>query len=261
MKLQVLCNHGDHVVEGAPCSRHHQSYSDKSNSSEPEKSSSSLSSFSSSTCRCSIQQCRHDTVDLSYCTCSSMNQQTISTGCGSISSSGSSQLCSFCLSQSVRSSSSLSYIQTNCGLFNPSQSAESCSDDKSDSLLSESNQSQCQCHSRHHQHHHHYHHHYHHQYQQTERKSLPHQSSSSTTSSSAAASAQHRPMNEPLLGLSDAEYLAAMRSVVIPVGHEFQPDIILISAGYDAAYGHGEALGGYSVSAGLFAWITHQVRI
>ncbi|CAH8824860.1 unnamed protein product [Trichobilharzia szidati] len=264
---QVLCNPGDNVVEGAapPCRQHHQSYSDKSNSSEPEKSSSSLSSFSSSSCRCSIQ-CRHDTVDLPYCTCSlSLNQQTSTGGGGSISSNSSSstQMCSFCLSQSIRSSSPpppLSYIRTNSGLlFNASQSIESCSDDKSDILLSDTNQSQCQFHSRH-QHHHH-HHHYHHHYQQTERKSLPHQSSSSTTSSSAAAAAaaaQHRPRNEPLLGLSDAEYLAAMRSVVIPVGHEFQPDIILISAGYDAAYGHGEALGGYSVSAGLFAWITHQ---
>ncbi|OON13442.1 histone deacetylase family protein [Opisthorchis viverrini] len=64
--------------------------------------------------------------------------------------------------------------------------------------------------------------------------------------------------HRPLLGLSDAEYLAAMRCVVIPVGHEFQPDVILISAGFDAARGHGEALGGYSVSPGLFAWITRQ---
>ncbi|TGZ67824.1 hypothetical protein CRM22_004587 [Opisthorchis felineus] len=64
--------------------------------------------------------------------------------------------------------------------------------------------------------------------------------------------------HRPLLGLSDAEYLAAMRCVVIPVGHEFKPDVILISAGFDAARGHGEALGGYSVSPGLFAWITRQ---
>ncbi|KAG5441882.1 Histone deacetylase 5 [Clonorchis sinensis] len=64
--------------------------------------------------------------------------------------------------------------------------------------------------------------------------------------------------HRPLLGLSDAEYLAAMRCVVIPIGHEFKPDVILISAGFDAARGHGEALGGYSVSPGLFAWITRQ---
>ncbi|KAA3677548.1 uncharacterized protein DEA37_0008847 [Paragonimus westermani] len=62
----------------------------------------------------------------------------------------------------------------------------------------------------------------------------------------------------PLLGLSDAEYLAAMRCVVLPVAHEFQPDMILISAGFDAASGHGEALGGYAVSPGTFAWITRQ---
>ncbi|KAF5403363.1 Histone deacetylase [Paragonimus heterotremus] len=67
-----------------------------------------------------------------------------------------------------------------------------------------------------------------------------------------------QPNRRPLLGLSDAEYLAAMRCVVLPVAHEFQPDMILISAGFDAASGHGEALGGYAVSPGTFAWITRQ---
>ena len=65
----------------------------------------------------------------------------------------------------------------------------------------------------------------------------------------------------PLLGLGDAEYLAAMRCVVIPVSREFKPDVILISAGFDAAVGHGEALGGYSLSPGLFAWITRQASV
>lgn len=72
---------------------------------------------------------------------------------------------------------------------------------------------------------------------------------------------QHRIQPTPLLGLSDAEYLAAMRSVVLPIAHEFKPDIILISAGFDAAYGHDEALGGYSVTPGFFAWATHQVGL
>lgn len=65
-------------------------------------------------------------------------------------------------------------------------------------------------------------------------------------------------MRPPLLGLGDAEYLAAMRCVVVPIAHEFRPDVILISAGFDAARGHGEALGGYNVSPGWFAWATRQ---
>jgi len=47
----------------------------------------------------------------------------------------------------------------------------------------------------------------------------------------------------------DPEYFAAFRSVVIPIAKEFQPDIILVSAGFDAAGGHSPQLGGYNVTA------------
>ena len=47
----------------------------------------------------------------------------------------------------------------------------------------------------------------------------------------------------------DAEYFAAFRSVVLPIAREFQPDIILVSAGFDAAAGHSPQLGGYKVTA------------
>ena len=46
----------------------------------------------------------------------------------------------------------------------------------------------------------------------------------------------------------DAEYLAAFRSIVIPICREFDPDIILVSAGFNATEGHPPTLGGYSVS-------------
>ena len=48
----------------------------------------------------------------------------------------------------------------------------------------------------------------------------------------------------------DAEYFAAFRSVVLPIAREFQPDVILVSAGFDAAAGHSPQLGGYKVTAG-----------
>ncbi|KTG33545.1 hypothetical protein cypCar_00002661 [Cyprinus carpio] len=53
-------------------------------------------------------------------------------------------------------------------------------------------------------------------------------------------------LNPPM---GDAEYLAAFRMVVMPIAHEFSPDVVLVSAGFDAAEGHSEALGGYRVSA------------
>ena len=46
----------------------------------------------------------------------------------------------------------------------------------------------------------------------------------------------------------DAEYLAVFRSIVVPICREFKPDIILVSAGFNATDGHPPTLGGYSVT-------------
>lgn len=62
---------------------------------------------------------------------------------------------------------------------------------------------------------------------------------------------------EPVYG--DAEYFAAFRSIVIPIAKEFEPDIILVSAGFDAAAGHSPALGGYQVTAACYAQLTKQL--
>lgn len=35
----------------------------------------------------------------------------------------------------------------------------------------------------------------------------------------------------------------------MPIAHEFAPDVVLVSAGFDAADGHPPPLGGYKVSA------------
>ncbi|VDP71332.1 unnamed protein product [Echinostoma caproni] len=56
--------------------------------------------------------------------------------------------------------------------------------------------------------------------------------------------------------MTDAEYLAAFRTIVLPVALEFQPDLVLVSAGFDAAPGHPANLGGYNVSAAAFGWMT-----
>nr|CAH7737049.1 unnamed protein product [Callosobruchus chinensis] len=63
-------------------------------------------------------------------------------------------------------------------------------------------------------------------------------------------------LNPPL---GDAEYLAAFRSIVIPIATEFDPDLVLISAGFDATEGHLAPLGGYRVSPACFGHMTHQL--
>ena len=49
--------------------------------------------------------------------------------------------------------------------------------------------------------------------------------------------------------MADAEYLAAFRTVVMPIAREFQPEIVLVSAGFDGAVCHSPKLGGYEISA------------
>ena len=49
--------------------------------------------------------------------------------------------------------------------------------------------------------------------------------------------------------IGDVEYLTAFRTVVMPIAHEFSPDVVLVSAGFDAVEGHLSPLGGYSVTA------------
>uniref|UniRef100_A0A8C3NI98 Histone deacetylase n=1 Tax=Geospiza parvula TaxID=87175 RepID=A0A8C3NI98_GEOPR len=49
--------------------------------------------------------------------------------------------------------------------------------------------------------------------------------------------------------MGDPEYLAAFRTVVMPIAHEFCPDVVLVSAGFDAA----------EVSAKCFGYMTKQL--
>ncbi|XP_075237492.1 histone deacetylase 4 isoform X2 [Lycorma delicatula] len=63
-------------------------------------------------------------------------------------------------------------------------------------------------------------------------------------------------LNPPM---GDAEYLAAFRTVVMPIAREFAPHIILVSAGFDAATGHPPPLGGYKLSPACFGFMTQQL--
>ncbi|XP_064856857.1 histone deacetylase 4 isoform X1 [Oncorhynchus nerka] len=62
---------------------------------------------------------------------------------------------------------------------------------------------------------------------------------------------------EPPMG--DAEYLAAFRTVVMPIANEFSPDVVLVSSGFDAVDGHASPLGGYKLTAKCFGYLTRQL--
>eukprot|EP00762_Andalucia_godoyi_P007715 ANDGO_07949.mRNA.1 Histone deacetylase 18 len=59
-------------------------------------------------------------------------------------------------------------------------------------------------------------------------------------------------MNIPLGGtdISDADYLAVFTHLILPVGREFDPDLVIVAAGFDAA--KGDPLGKSSVSPASF---------
>ncbi|XP_032527662.2 histone deacetylase 6 isoform X2 [Danaus plexippus] len=59
-------------------------------------------------------------------------------------------------------------------------------------------------------------------------------------------------------GMGDAEYLSAMCSVVLPVAYEYGPQLVLVSAGFDAAVG--DPLGGCKVTPECYGRMTHMLR-
>ncbi|XP_067649749.1 histone deacetylase 4-like isoform X3 [Haliotis asinina] len=63
-------------------------------------------------------------------------------------------------------------------------------------------------------------------------------------------------LNPPM---ADAEYLTAFRTIVMPIAREFGPDMVLVSAGFDAAKGHTAPLGGYEVTAEAFGHMTREL--
>uniref|UniRef100_A0A673K8J9 Histone deacetylase n=1 Tax=Sinocyclocheilus rhinocerous TaxID=307959 RepID=A0A673K8J9_9TELE len=59
--------------------------------------------------------------------------------------------------------------------------------------------------------------------------------------------------------MCDAEYLAAFRTVVMPIASEFAPDLVLVSAGFDAVEGHPPPLGGYKLTSRCLGHLTKQL--
>lgn len=61
----------------------------------------------------------------------------------------------------------------------------------------------------------------------------------------------------PTKGMGDAEYIYAFQQIVMPIGIEFDPDLVIISAGFDAA--DGDALGGCFVSPAGYSHMTYML--
>ena len=57
--------------------------------------------------------------------------------------------------------------------------------------------------------------------------------------------------------MGDTEYFLAFQNIVLPIGYQYNPDLVLVSAGFDAAVG--DPLGGYKVTPAMYGYMTHQL--
>jgi histone deacetylase 6 len=57
--------------------------------------------------------------------------------------------------------------------------------------------------------------------------------------------------------MGDGEYMAAFQKIIMPIAQEFEPDLVVISAGFDAA--DGDELGGCFVTPSCYAHMTHML--
>lgn len=55
--------------------------------------------------------------------------------------------------------------------------------------------------------------------------------------------------------MSDADYIMAFQQIIMPIAYEFNPELVLVSAGFDACVG--DPIGKYSVSPEAFGYFTH----
>lgn len=62
----------------------------------------------------------------------------------------------------------------------------------------------------------------------------------------------------PVGGVGDAEYMLAFEQVVMPMGREFQPDLVIISSGFDAA--DGDTIGQCHVTPSCYGHMTHMLK-
>ena len=61
----------------------------------------------------------------------------------------------------------------------------------------------------------------------------------------------------PTKGMGDGDYMYAFQHVVMPIANEFNPDLVVVAAGFDAAAG--DELGGCFVTPPCYAHMTHML--
>lgn len=59
-------------------------------------------------------------------------------------------------------------------------------------------------------------------------------------------------------GMTDGDYIYAFRKVVIPIIAEFDPDLVIVSSGFDAA--DGDIIGGCHVTPAGYGYMTHLLK-
>ena len=62
----------------------------------------------------------------------------------------------------------------------------------------------------------------------------------------------------PVAHVGDAEYMWAFEQIVMPMGREFQPDLVIISSGFDAA--DGDTIGQCHVTPSCYSHMTHMLK-
>nr|XP_015208373.1 PREDICTED: histone deacetylase 6 [Lepisosteus oculatus] len=60
------------------------------------------------------------------------------------------------------------------------------------------------------------------------------------------------------VGMKDADYIAAFQQLLLPVAYEFQPQLVLVAAGFDAVIG--DPKGGMAASPQCFSVLTHLLQ-
>lgn len=58
--------------------------------------------------------------------------------------------------------------------------------------------------------------------------------------------------------MGDAEYLSAFHRVILPIAYEYEPELVIISAGFDAC--KGDPLGGYQVTPEAFGHFVQLIK-
>ncbi|KAL1964360.1 hypothetical protein VTN77DRAFT_7045 [Rasamsonia byssochlamydoides] len=61
----------------------------------------------------------------------------------------------------------------------------------------------------------------------------------------------------PSQGMGDGDYMYAFQQVVMPIASEFNPDLVIVASGFDAAAG--DELGGCFVTPACYAHMTHML--